>query len=115
MYGGRNGCWVYKEGLVPTYDTYQYWTYLNDEFGNYSNDDITGAAVSDTGQALFSDGHGIHSMSNERTRLLIGDGGNGCNGGGAGASSQTCNPENSWMYTGRSGQPGDRKVRITWW
>ena len=115
MYGARNGCWVYREGLVATYDACQTWSYLNDKFGSYVNDDIKGAAVSDTGQALFSDGHGIHVMSNERSRLLIGDGGNGCNGGGAGASAQTCNSSNSWMHTGRNGQPGDRKIRITWW
>ena len=63
----------------------------------------------------MSDGQGIYAMDSRRTRKLGGNGGNGCNGGGAGAGSMIFDKSNGWSYSGYNGEPGGKKIRITWW
>jgi len=113
MYGGQNGCLFYIKDINPAYDEYNCWQYLDDPF--HFNDDISGVAISDSGQLMMSDGQGIYAMDSRRTRMLGGDGGNGCNGGGAGAGSMICDATNAWATTGTNGLPGHRKIRISWW
>ena len=64
---------------------------------------------------MMSDGQGIYVMDSRRTRVIGGDGGDGCNGGGAGAGAMICDATNAWATTGTNGKPGDRKIRISWW
>lgn len=115
MYGGINGCFAYRKTLVPTYDQCQCWSYYNDFMGSYINDDIKGLAMDDNNQVLIADGQVVKSMSNKRSRTLVGNGGNGCNGGGGGAGGNHLDDENGWAKYGENGQPGNRKIRITWW
>ena len=113
LYGGVNGCLYYIKTIDPTYNASNCWTRIDDPFHN--NDDIQGGAVSDSGQLMMSDGQGIYAMDNRRTRKLGGNGGNGCNGGGAGAGSMIFDKNDAWSYSGYNGEPGGKKVRITWW
>ena len=113
IWGGQNGCLYYRKTINPAYDACNCFTRIDDPFHN--NDDIKGAAVSDSGALMMSDGQGIYAMDSRRTRMLGGDGGNGCNGGGAGAGSLVCDSDNAWATIGDNGNPGHRKIRISWW
>ena len=114
MFGGQNGCLYYIKDINPgLYDANNCWQYIDDPF--HFNDDISGVAVSDSGQLMMSDGQGIYVMDSRRTRVIGGDGGDGCNGGGAGAGAMICDAKNAWATTGDNGLPGHRKIRISWW
>ena len=115
MFGGTNGCFAYRKNLVATHDEYQCWSYFNDFMGSYSNDDIHGLAVGDDNTVMVADGQNLKVMSNQKSRTLVGNGGNGCNGGGPGAGGNYIDQDNGWAKYGESGQGGDRKIRITWW
>ena len=113
IWGGVNGCLYYRKTIDPSYTACNCFTRVDDPFND--NDDIKGAAVSDSGALMMSDGQGIYAMDSRRTRMLGGDGGDGCNGGGAGAGSMVCDADNAWATTGTNGRPGDKKIRISWW
>jgi|TARA_B100000073_G_scaffold322756_1_gene304328 plastocyanin len=115
MFGGSNGCLAYRKNLVATHDEYQCWLYFNDFMGSYVNDDIHGLAVGDDNTVMVADGQNLKVMSNQKSRTLVGNGGNGCNGGGPGAGGNYIDEDNGWAKYGENGQGGDRRIRITWW
>ena len=117
MYGAVSGCLRYIKTSCFDPSVCQCWSYFDDFVGPYTNDDIYGIAVDNSGQLLVADGQSIAAMSNQRSRFIAGNGGNGCNGGGAGGGSFAYKEtvDNGWLDIGLSGDRGQRKIRITWW
>ena len=115
IYGGTNGRLAYRKNIVATYDACQPWSDFNNFMGPYVYDDIHGLAMSNDNTVMVADGQTLKVMSNQRSRILAGNGGNGCNGGGPGAGANYIDDENGWAKFGQPGQVGGRKIRITWW
>ena len=66
-------------------------------------------------QLMMSDGQGIYAMDSRRSRNFGGNGGDGCNGGGAGAGPWYLILIMRGQLSGFNGRPGHRRIRITWW